>query len=154
MITSTQLDDVVDRFDRNPALLDEVLTHLETRQTQFLDILIGSNAELLSEDELDYLIFLFAVVYQTAYDIHPPEIFSEEQIALAEESVWAMINNDKNYEALIQRASGWVNMGDLVEFIDLSIGPDPGNEMKISEEGRLIMFAVLLSEAKLLTGIA
>lgn len=43
---------------------------------------------------------------------------------------------------------------DLIEFIELSVGPDEENEFELSDSGRTILLAALLAEVELLGAAA
>lgn len=150
MITSQLLDQRVIQFQSQPAEIDKLLNHLQSNQELLMDILIGSHAELLTEEELDYLIFLFLVIYGTAQKLQIIPEFTEDQIIKTEEKSWQIINEHNDYDTAIEAFYQQFSNQDLIEFIDLSIAPDDENEIQITGPGRLILLAVLTALSGLL----
>lgn len=151
MVTSQQLDASVIRFQSQPEAIDKLLNHLQSQQELLMDVLIGSHAELLTEEELDYLLFLFLVIYSTFQQQSIIPIYSEDQIIQAEEASWQIINEFNNYEDALSAFYTNIKNEELMEFIDLSIAPDDENEINITDPGRLILLAVLTSLSSLLS---
>lgn len=151
MITAEELDKIVTDFDAKPEEIDAVLLELESTQSNLLDILIGSHAEMLGEEELDYLLFLFMVIYFGFKKKQEIKIIEEEEIVSAEEKVWGLINQHKQFEAIVEKLYENENREGLIEFIEVSLEPDDENEFHISETGRIIMLAVLVSEIEILS---
>jgi hypothetical protein len=150
MIASHQLDETIIRFESNPNEIDKVLNHLESEQELLLDILIGTHAELLTEEEMDYLLFLFLGIYSTFQKIQPVEPLTENEITKAEEFSWKIINENNDYNKAMEIFFNEIKEGEVMDFIDLSIAADDENEINITDPGRLIMLAVLTALTKLL----
>ena len=150
MIQSHQLDETIIRFENNQKEVDKLLDHLQADQAMLLDILVGTHAELLTEEELDYLLFLFLCIYDTFQKQITIPIFSESGISKSEEASWRIINENNDYRQAIDLFFSETQEEDVMDFIDLSIAPDDENEVKITDPGRLIMLAVLTSLTRLL----
>lgn len=153
MINTQQLDACVIRFQNQPKEIDKLLEDLQSNQTLLMDILVGSHAELLTEEELDYLLFLFLVLYGTFKQAVQIPVFSENEVIHAEEFSWKFINEQNDYDKLVELFYTEIPSQDIMEFIDLSIAPDDENEISITPPGRLIMLAVLTALSHLLLGV-
>lgn len=151
MITTDELDKIVEHFDAHPEEIDGVLQELESSQASLLDILVGSHAELLSEEELDYLLFLFLIIYVGFKNKKNIRIIEEEDIVLAEEKVWGLINVHKQFEPILEKLYENEIREGLIEFIEVSLEPDEEIEFHLSETGRITMLAVLVTEVELLS---
>ena len=55
---------------------------------------------MLSDEEMDYLVFLFGVVYYSFSKQNPVKEYSEEEIQNVEEEVWASNYKTNHYEKL------------------------------------------------------
>lgn len=150
MIASHQLDETIIRFENQPKDLDRLLDHLQEEQALLMDILVGSHSELMTEEELDYLIFLFLGIYGTFKNQQAIPVFAESDIINAEEASWKVINEHNDYNQAMEVFFSEIKEENVMEFIDLSIAPDDENEIKISDPGRLIMLAVLTALTRLL----
>lgn len=150
MIDSHQLDETIIRFESNENEIDKLLKHIEAEQSLLLDILIGTHAELLTEEEMDYLLFLFLGIYATFKKVQAIKTFSENEIAKAEEFSWKIINENNDYNKAMEIFFNEIKENEVMDFIDLSIAADDENEVKITDPGRLIMLAVLTALTKLL----
>ncbi len=150
MIQSHQLDETIIRFESNPNEIDKLLDHIQSEQSLLIDILIGTHAELLTEEEMDYLLFLFLGIYGTFQKISPVTPFSESEISKAEEFSWKIINEHNDYNQAVETFFNEIKETEVMDFIDLSIAADDENEVKITDPGRLIMLAVLSALTKLL----
>ena len=150
MIQSHQLDETIIRFESNPKEIDKLLNQIESEQSLLIDILIGTHAELLTEDEMDYLLFLFLGIYGTFQKVQKIEPFSEIEITKAEEFSWKILNDNNDYDKAMETFFNEIKETEVMDFIDLSIAPDDENEVKITDPGRLIMLAVLAAMTKLL----
>lgn len=153
MIESHQLDETIIRFESNPKEIDKLLNQIESEQSLLIDILIGTHAELLTEDEMDYLLFLFLGIYGTFQKVQAVEPFSENEITKAEEFSWKILNENNDYDKAMEIFFNEIKETEVMDFIDLSIAADDENEVKITDPGRLIMLAVLTALTKLLEGI-
>lgn len=150
MIAAHQLDETILKFENNAKELDKLLDHVQEKQSLLIDILIGTHAELLTEEEMDYLLFLFLVIYGTFQKQTDIPIFTEQEIAKAEEFSWQIINENNDYNKAMDQFFAAIPEEDVMDFIDLSIAPDDENEIKITDPGRLIILAVLGALTKLL----
>lgn len=154
MIESHQLDETIIRFESNPKEIDKLLDHIQSEQSLLIDILIGTHAELLTEEEMDYLLFLFLGIYGTFDKQQTISPFSEQEISKAEEFSWKIINDNNDYNIAMETFFNEIKETEVMDFIDLSIAPDDENEIQISDPGRLIMLAVLTALTKLMEGAA
>lgn len=152
MISTEQLDQSILRFENDAKQADKLLNLIEENHQLLLDILIGTNAEELSDDEMDYLLFLFAAMFDAFNRQNPVSSWDQKQIERAEEKAWEIINEKKDFSSAIQYLYDSLEEKDCVDFIELSIGPDEENEFNITESGRIIMLAVLTAELMLLSG--
>lgn len=150
MIESHQLDETIIRFENNEKEIDKLLDHIQNEQSLLIDILIGTHAELLTEEEMDYLLFLFLGIYGTFNKTQPIQVFTESEITRAEEFSWKIINDNNDYDLALESFFKEIKEEEVMEFIDLSIAPDEENEVNITNPGRLIMLAVLTALTKLL----
>lgn len=150
MIAAHQLDETILNFENNAKELDKLLDHVQEKQSLLIDILIGTHAELLTEEEMDYLLFLFLGIYGTYQKQAEVPIFTEQEIAKAEEFSWQIINDNNDYNTAMDLFFAAIPEEDVMDFIDLSIAPDDENEIKITDPGRLILLAVLAALTKLL----
>ncbi len=150
MILAHQLDETIIHFEKNEKELDKLLDYVQEKQSLLLDILIGTHAELFTEEEMDYLLFLFLGIFGTFQKHKELPIFTEQQINKAEEFSWKILNENNDYNTAIQAFFAQVPEEDVMDFIDLSIAPDDENEIKITDPGRLIMLAVLVALTKVL----
>ncbi|MBK9258027.1 MAG: hypothetical protein IPM42_21465 [Saprospiraceae bacterium] len=123
MITNQQLDACVLKFQNQPKDIDKLLDELQTDQVMLMDILVGSHAEVLTEEELDYLLFLFLVLYATFKQEIQLPVYSEEEIILAEEWSWKFVNEENDYDKLVEIFYWELPNEEVMEFIDLSIAP-------------------------------
>lgn len=152
MIKYEQLDASIIQFQNQPKAVDAVLQNLESEHALLMDILIGSHAELLTEEELDYLLFLFIALFETYRREKGIRIYVERDILEAEEFSWMIINENNQYENAMDLFYDSSEEQDIMEFIDLSIADDEENEINISDPGRLILLAVLMALTRVLTG--
>ncbi|MES1225175.1 MAG: hypothetical protein ABUT20_57360 [Bacteroidota bacterium] len=150
MIESHQLDETIIRFESNPKEIDKLLDHVQSEQSLLLDILIGTHAELLTEEEMDYLLFLFLGIYGTFQKVKSIQPFSEAEVMKAEEFSWKILNENNDYDKAMEIFFTEIKETEVMDFIDLSIAPDDENEVKITDPGRLIMLAVLTALTKLM----
>ncbi|MBK9109659.1 MAG: hypothetical protein IPM92_15120 [Saprospiraceae bacterium] len=153
MINTQQLDACVLKFQNQEKEIDKLLDELQTDQALLMDVLVGSHAELLTEEELDYLLFLFLVLYGTFKQQISLPVFSEDEVIKAEEFSWKYINEQNDYDKLVEIFYAEIPNQDVMEFIDLSIAPDDENEIKITPPGRLIMLAVLTALSHLMLNL-
>lgn len=153
MILYDQLDATIIKFQNQPKVVDKVLAQVESEHEMLLDILVGSHAELLTEEELDYLLFLFLALFETYQREKEIRNYEERDILEAEEFCWMIINENNRYEDAIDLFYDATSQQDVMEFIDLSIAPDEENEIKLTDPGRLILLAVLTALTRVLTGI-
>ena len=150
MIESRQLDEMIIQLESNPKQVDKILDSIQQNQPLLLDILVGTHAELLTESEIEYLLFLVIALYATYQKRGEVKIFSEQEIMAAEEASWKIINDHNDYNQAIEVFFDEVKETEVMDFIDLSIAPDDENEIPITNPGRLILLAVLTALAKLL----
>ncbi|MBK6543708.1 MAG: hypothetical protein WAS55_07675 [Saprospiraceae bacterium] len=153
MIESHHLDETIVRFENNEKELDKLLVHLQSDQSLLLDILIGTHSELMTDDEIDYLMFLFLGIYGTFQKQITIPVFDEAAISKSEEESWKVINENNDYNTALDIFFSELKEEEVMEFIDLSIAPDDENEIKISDPGRLIMLAVLTALSRLLENV-
>lgn len=64
MINSELLDKIIEQFETNPGGFDLTLEQIEKNNILCFDILLGSHAELLTDEEMDYLVFLYVILYE------------------------------------------------------------------------------------------
>ncbi|MEO6189875.1 MAG: hypothetical protein ABIO44_05385 [Saprospiraceae bacterium] len=154
MINLELLDKIVEDFEKNPAQFDKVLEKVEADNLALFDMLLGSHAEILNDDEMDYLVFLFIIIYEassTAYNLSKIE---EEPIERMDESTWEIINEYNDFEKCYDHIEKDFIEKELLEFIYVSIENDDEKDYDITESGRLVMLSVLITESKLLCQIS
>lgn len=151
MITQESIDKQIASFESNPAALEKTLDKIETSNADLIDILIGTPGELLTEDEMDYLIFLFGVIYHVVDGVHPIPNYDEDEITKVEEEVWQVINDSKNFDKSIEIFYETLHEKEIVDFIEISIADIEDSEIVITDPGRVIMLAVLISLCKITT---
>ena len=154
MITTQTIDQTIARFESQSKDVDDAFEALENDHQELLDVLAGSNAESLTDDEMDYLLFLFAVIYDSYRNSGPLPNPDLEQIEKTEDSVWEIINDKKDLASVLDHYYEHSAQHDLIEFIELSVGPDDENEFELSDSGRTILLAALLAEVELLGAAA
>ncbi|HRG34371.1 MAG: hypothetical protein JNK69_07665 [Saprospiraceae bacterium] len=154
MITTQTIDQTIARFESQSKDVDDAFEALENDHQELLDVLAGSNAESLTDDEMDYLLFLFAVIYDSYRKSGPLPNPDLEQIEKTEDSVWEIINDKKDLASVLDHYYEHSAQHDLIEFIELSVGPDDENEFELSDSGRTILLAALLAEVELLGAAA
>ncbi|MBK9716725.1 MAG: hypothetical protein IPO85_04270 [Saprospiraceae bacterium] len=150
MITHDQLDQTIANFEHDPKIVDAAFEALENSHQLLIDILAGTHATLLTDDEMDYCLFLFAIIYHTVSKYRALPELDEAYIVKVEESVWEFINDHKDFETCIDHYLNQSEEKDLYEFIELSIGPSDDQDIAISDTGRIIMLAILVAEVKCL----
>ncbi|MBK9270311.1 MAG: hypothetical protein IPM48_01825 [Saprospiraceae bacterium] len=151
MIASAAFDQTIIQFENKPKEAERLLDKIEAEHELLLDILVGTNAESLTDDEADYLIFLFAALFETIRREKGIKEYDQKQIEDAEEKAWEIINEQKDFEKSVEKLYEISEEKDAVEFIELSLGPDDENEYNITDTGRLIMLAVLAGELMVFT---
>jgi hypothetical protein len=151
MISHEQIDQNIAGFEKNSSLLEKTFDIIEANNNDLIDILIGSHGELLTEEEMDYLIFLFGVIYHVVSKEYNVKTYSPEEIEKVEEEVWQFINESHNFDQTLDHFYETIKEQEILDFIEVSIGEIEDSEIKITETGRTIMLAVLIAEAKLLT---
>lgn len=151
MIPAEKFDQTIGRFESAPNEADKVFDRIESEHQLMLDILIGTNSDSLSEEEMDYLVFLYAVVFETFHREKGIKTLTQEQIEEAEEKAWEVVNEKKDFAGAVTHFYDTLEEKDAVDFVELSIGPDDENEYNLSEAGRTIMLAVLMAEVMLLS---
>jgi hypothetical protein len=150
MIESHQLDETIIRFENDAKHIDKLLDHIQDEQSLLLDILVGSHAELLTEEEMDYLLFLFLGIYGTFQKVSEIPVFNEQEISKAEEFSWKILNEHNDYQKAMDTYFEVIKETEVMDFIDLSIAADDENDIKITDPGRLIILAVLVALTKLM----
>ncbi|MEP7197038.1 MAG: hypothetical protein ABI851_11000 [Saprospiraceae bacterium] len=148
MITETQIDLIVEDFEKNQSKFETVLEEIDRDNAQLFDILLGSHAEVLNDEEMDYLIFLFVIIYKAISQNYSILKLEEEAIEIADEASWEIINDCVDFTKSYDRIESEHSEKELLEFIFISLEEDEDNN--ISETGRLVMLSVLASEVKLL----
>ena len=154
MIKLELLDKIVEDFEKSPAQFDKVLEKVEADNLALFDMLLGSHAEILNDDEMDYLVFLFVIIYEafsTAYNLSKVE---EDSIERMDESTWEIINEYNDFEKCYDHIEKDFIEKELLEFIYVSIDKDEEKDYDITESGRLVMLSVLITESKLLCQIS
>jgi len=151
MIASAAFDKTIQQFEAKPKDAEKLLDKIEAEHELLLDILVGSNAESLTDDEADYLIFLFAALFETFQREVGIKEYTQKQIEEAEEKAWEIINEKKDFNSSVARLYELSEEKDAVEFIELSLGPDDENEYNITDTGRVIMLAVMAGELMVFT---
>lgn len=151
MIPAEKFDQTIGRFESAPNETDKVFDLIEGEHQLMLDILIGTNSDSLSEEEMDYLVFLYAVIFDTFSRESGLKTLTQEQIEEAEEKAWEVVNEKKDFAGAVTHFYETMIEKDAVDFVELSIGPDDENEYNLSDAGRTIMLAVLMAEVMLLS---
>jgi len=154
MITTQTIDQTIARFESQSKDVDDAFEALENDHQELLDVLAGSNAESLTDDEMDYLLFLFAVIYDSFRKSGSFPSPNLEGIEKTEDAVWEVINDKKDLASVLDHYYERSPQHDLIEFIELSVGPDDENEFELSDSGRTILLAALLAEVELLGAAA
>ena len=62
MISHATIDQYIASFENSTSLLEKTFDEIEEKNSDLIDILVGSHGEMLSDEEMDYLVFLFGVV--------------------------------------------------------------------------------------------
>ncbi|MCC6752484.1 MAG: hypothetical protein IT266_00725 [Saprospiraceae bacterium] len=150
MITTEQLDACVEHFHAHPDSFEKQMTQLQTVQPDLAAILLNTNAELLSDEELDYLLFLFLILLSSYERQGPLPVFTAEEVITSEEASWKVINDHNDYDQAVEKFYRQLKNQDVVEYIDLAIAPDEESEIAISDPGRLVLLTVLSALARLL----
>ncbi|MBK7224228.1 MAG: hypothetical protein WAS56_06960 [Saprospiraceae bacterium] len=153
MISHATIDQYIASFENSTSLLEKTFDEIEEKNSDLIDILVGSHGEMLSDEEMDYLVFLFGVVYYSFSKQNPVKEYSEEEIQNVEEEVWAFLNENNKFDEAIDHFYESMTEKEIVDFIEVSIGDIDDSEIKISESGRVIMLAVLIAETKLLSEV-
>ncbi len=151
MISSEQIDKLVEDFEKNPSLFDNALEKIEKDNVELFDILLGSHAEILNDDEMDFLVFLFTIIYSVKDLNEPVRHFSEEEIEKEDDKTWDSINEIKDFILCFDHFETISTENDLMEFILISIEEDEENEYQITTEGRVVMLSVLVTLVNLLS---
>ena len=153
MISHATIDQYIASFENSTSLLEKTFDEIEEKNSDLIDILVGSHGEMLSDEEMDYLVFLFGVVYYSFSKQNPVQEYSEEEIQNVEEEVWAFLNENNKFDEAFDQCYESMTEKEIVDFIEVSIGDIDDSEIKISESGRVIMLAVLIAETKLLSEV-
>lgn len=151
MITGDKIDLMVENLEKNPSQFDIVLEKIEKENVELFDILLGSHAEILNDDEMDFLVFLFVIIYESYAQENEIPHFTEQIIEKEDDATWGVINTTKDFILCFDHFETESTEKDLMEFILISIEEDDENEYKITNEGRIVMLSVLVTLVKLLS---
>lgn len=150
MINSELLDKIIEQFETNPAGFDLTLEQIEKDNILCFDILLGSHAELLTDEEMDYLVFLYVILYEAIQRTSTVAQPDEKTVEQTDESTWDIVNEHKDIEACFDTFVNLTGNEDLVEFIYSSLDPDDESAHHFSDTARVVMISVLISEVRLL----
>ncbi len=151
MINAEQLDQLVEEFESHPEKFEQALAKLESNHLLLIDILLGSHEEVLNNDEMDFLAFLFVLLYDAVSQAHDIPAMDESLIEKTDESTWEIINNNNNnLEQCYEHFEKLVTESELLDLVYTSLEPDEDNEYDITDAGRLVMTAVLVTELRVI----
>ncbi|NOT38085.1 MAG: hypothetical protein HOP11_11985 [Saprospiraceae bacterium] len=151
MIESEKIDRLVENFEKQPSSFDDALHKIENENVELFDILLGSHAEVLNDDEMDFLVFLFVIIYDSFSQENPIRHILEDEIEKEDDKTWDTINNIKDFNLCFDLFETESSEKDIMEFILISIEEDEENEYQLTTEGRVVMLSVLVTLVKLVS---
>ncbi|MCC6816206.1 MAG: hypothetical protein IT267_07340 [Saprospiraceae bacterium] len=151
MILSENIDLLVEDFEKNPEKFDKALEKIEADNVVLFDILLGSHAEVLNDDEMDFLVFLFVIIYSSADKQYQITCYNEQDIEKEDDKSWEVINTIKDFVLCYDHFETESSEKELMDFILISIEEDDENEYNITTEGRMVMLSVLVTLVKLIS---
>ncbi len=150
MITEENLDKIVEEFEKDPSVFDRTLASIEDQNIVMFDILLGSHAEILNDDEMDYLVFLYVILYEAISRNYEIKTIDPELVEKMDEASWETINLHNDFESCYDAFYTSIEETELLEFIYVSLDEDEDREYEITASGKLVMLSVLVSEIMLL----
>ena len=107
----------------------------------------------LSESEGDALMLVFGCIYESWSKENQIPVFTEEEIASKEETVWEILNKKKSREEIIEEFYTIKSDPDILDFIFSMLDPEEDeqdDDLKISDLSKEIMTGCLVTLSELL----
>lgn len=154
MISVADFQKIMDQFSDSPATVDKAIFKIEKENEVLMDILLGTHAEFLSDDEMDFLVLCFLSFYMAYTKEYQIKTFEENEISDVEESTWGRLNQLKNVDKALDLYYDELEEKDSIEFVGLlvmEIEDEEEKEMVLSDVAKQIFVTVLISSCILLS---
>ncbi|HRH99466.1 MAG TPA: hypothetical protein PK006_00320 [Saprospiraceae bacterium] len=154
MISVADFQKIMDQFSDSPATVDKAIFKIEKENEVLMDILLGTHAEFLSDDEMDFLVLCFLSFYMAYTKEYQIKTFEENEISDVEESTWGRLNQLKNVDKALDLYYDELEEKDSIEFVGLlvmEIEDEEAKEMVLSDVAKQIFVTVLISSCILLS---
>jgi len=147
------LEAVLDSMDSNADVITNILEKIERENETLYDLLLLSPMDDLSESEGDALMLVFGCIYESWSKENQIPVFTEEEIASKEETVWEILNKKKSREEIIEEFYTIKSDPDILDFIFSMLDPEEDeqdDDFKISDLSKEIMTGCLVTLSELL----
>lgn len=95
-VSEQLIDTVAEELGASEGAFAVTLQEMEQHQPVLMGYLYSDNFDLFTEQEREFLLFLIIVVYESVKrGIGTPTVISEEQLSLAEERNWTLLQEAK-----------------------------------------------------------
>ncbi len=159
MVKESIIDQVVELFENQEDCFEKTAQDFIQQQPALLALLMSETEGVLSEDELDFMLYLALVVYKSIETESGKELeqVDEETISFAEEANWAVIAGSKGrtFREKLDTFFEDTDQEDLLAFVEdsLTIGgeDEEGALVHLTPEGQEPMFVTLKTLIDVLT---
>ncbi|RMF27865.1 MAG: hypothetical protein D6765_06880 [Bacteroidetes bacterium] len=147
VITYEQIEQIAESLSRE-GWREDFLQEMADSQPALVELLFSESLEMLTPEERNYLLFLAAVLWQTAQTLRPlRQTLDRSFLEEVEDRNWALLNASAERKFTDRVAVFFENYPeeDLLAFVEDALFPaeDPEREEFITREGREPMFVVL-----------
>ena len=128
MTVIEHLEAVLDSMDSNADVITNILEKIERENETLYDLLLLSPMDDLSESEGDALMLVFGCIYESWSKENQIPVFTEEEIASKEETVWEILNKKKSREEIIEEFYTTKSDPDILDFIFSMLDPEEDDQ--------------------------
>jgi membrane-bound lytic murein transglycosylase MltF len=158
LVTESTIENIIDQFDNGQIDYTASMEQFASEQPAILNFLLSDSEVVLSEDEIQYMLYLSIIIWLSIKETQPvlPQI-SSEQIAEAEEKNWAEYENipGKSFHKCVDAFFEKTNQEDLLAFIEDSvlgeIEEEEESSFQLTPEGMEPIFMALKTQIDVLT---
>lgn len=147
------IDEVIERFEREPEAFETALRRMEEEQPVLLAWFFSEQFDLFTKEEREYIEYLALVVWYAVREVNGPRpVVNEMQISEAEDRNWERLEAEKSHKFRERVGIFFENypQEDLLAFIEDALLDDE-EDLLVTKEGREALFVTLKSVVDLLT---
>ena len=144
IISEKAIEKAVEQFNASEEAYEKALSSLQTRQPVLLGYLFSETAEVFTQKEREFLLYLTLVIYQAiSTEAAVRSGISEQQISFAEENNWRLLADVKSrrFHERLDVFFDNSRQEELLSFVEDALSDETDD--LVTPEGREAMFVCL-----------